>query len=80
MGSDADILVWDPRMHRTISAATHNTSVDVNVFEGLQVTGAPRHVLARGRQVVENGKLQEVKPGAGKFVSRSLFGYAYDQH
>lgn len=53
VGSDADIVVWDPSIARTISAKTHHMNVDNNVFEGMSVKGAPRYVFSRGKKVVE---------------------------
>lgn len=38
-GSDADVIIFDPDLRHTISAATHHSAVDVNVYEGMQVTG-----------------------------------------
>jgi dihydropyrimidinase len=53
VGSDADIVIWDPQVTRTISAATHHMNVDNNIFEGMAVRGRPRYVLSRGRVLVE---------------------------
>jgi dihydropyrimidinase len=40
-GSDADIVIFDPKATKTISRHTHNHAVDFNVFEGMKVTGVP---------------------------------------
>ena len=48
-GSDADIVVWDPEKPLTISAETHHSNVNYNLFEGTEVAGAPEVVLVRGR-------------------------------
>lgn len=72
-GSDADIVVWDPGKKLTISAKTHHTNVNYNLFEGTQVTGAPAVVLVRGKVIVENDQLFG-KAGDGQFVRRSRFG------
>ena len=72
-GSDADIVVWDPEKPHTISAATHHSNVDYNLFEGTQVVGAPRSSSVRGQVIVENDELVG-RPGAGQFVKRARFG------
>ena len=72
-GSDADIVVWDPEKKLTISAKTHHSNVNYNLFEGTQVTGAPEVVLVRGQVIVENDELV-AQPGAGQFVKRARFG------
>ena len=56
VGSDADLVVWDPEATRTISAATHHMKADNNIFEGMVVHGRPRYVLSRGRTVVEDDR------------------------
>ena len=73
VGSDADIVVFDPDRKLTISAATHHSKSDYNLFEGTEVTGTPEVVLLRGQVLVENDELQ-VEPGYGQFVKRAKFG------
>ncbi len=73
VGSDADIVVFDPEKRHTISAATHHSKSDYNLFEGTEVTGAPEVVLLRGSVLVENDELV-AKPGIGRFVQRARFG------
>jgi dihydropyrimidinase len=75
IGSDADLVVWDPRKKHTISAKTHRSNSDYTLFEGTTVTGAPKAVLVRGQVIVQDDKLV-AKPGAGRFVRRSTFGGA----
>src|SRR5436190_8182539 len=72
-GSDADIVVWDPDKKLTISAKTHHSNVNYNLFEGTEVTGAPEVVLVRGQVIVENDELV-AQPGAGQFVKRARSG------
>jgi dihydropyrimidinase len=72
-GSDADIVVWDPEKKLTVSASTHHSNVNYNLFEGTEVTGAPEVVLVRGQVIVENDELV-AQPGAGQFVRRARFG------
>jgi dihydropyrimidinase len=72
-GSDADIVVWDPAKKLTISAKTHHSNVDYNLFEGTEVVGAPEVVLVRGQVIVEHDDLVAA-PGAGQFVKRARSG------
>ena len=73
VGSDADLVVWDPEKKLTISAETHHTNVNYNLFEGTEVQGAPQVVLVRGQVIVEDDELV-AEPGAGSFVKRARFG------
>lgn len=69
VGSDADLVVWDPKRRKTISAKTQQSAIDYNVFEGIEVTGLPRFVLSRGRVSVEESTMKH-EPGHGRFVAR----------
>ncbi|HMJ00486.1 MAG TPA: dihydropyrimidinase [Gaiellaceae bacterium] len=73
VGSDADLVVFDPERKVTISAATHHSKCDYNLFEGTEVTGAPQVVLLRGRVLVEGDELVG-QPGVGEFIRRARFG------
>ena len=70
VGSDADIVVFDPERKVTISASTHHSKSDYNLFEGTEVTGVPEVVLLRGQVLVEDGELV-ASPGIGQFVRAS---------
>ena len=72
-GSDADIVVFDPEKEHTISARTHHSKADYNLYEGTTVVGAPEIVLLRGHVLVEDGELV-ASPGIGQFVKRARFG------
>jgi dihydropyrimidinase len=69
VGSDADIVVWDPRTTSTISAKTHHMRVDYNPYEGRRVKGKAAVVLSRGEVIVEKDKFLG-KKGRGKFIKR----------
>lgn len=72
VGSDADIVIFDPNVERTISAETHHMAVDYNAFEGMKVYGEPVSVLVRGEFVIRNKKFVG-SPGSGKFLKRSKY-------
>jgi dihydropyrimidinase len=71
-GSDADVVVFDPRVERVISAERHHMRVDYSCYEGRKVRGLPEVVLQRGRVLVQDGEFHG-KPGWGTFIPRSRF-------
>jgi dihydropyrimidinase len=73
VGSDADIVVFDPEKHVTITAADQHSKTDYNLYEGTEVTGSPETVLLRGHVLVENDDLV-AQPGIGQYVARAKFG------
>ncbi|MBA2718235.1 MAG: dihydropyrimidinase [Chloroflexi bacterium] len=75
VGSDADIVVYDPAATRTISAATHHMDVDYSCYEGRAVQGRSDIVLSRGAVIVRDGAFTG-KKGHGKFLKRSTADYA----
>ncbi|HUP49381.1 MAG TPA: dihydropyrimidinase [Thermoanaerobaculia bacterium] len=71
VGSDADIVVFDPEEEMTISAKTHHMNVDYSAYEGMKVRGVTKTVLSRGELVIEEGKYVG-QAGRGKFLERGL--------
>jgi dihydropyrimidinase len=69
VGADADIIVWDPEKTKKITAKSQASAIDYNVFEGFEVTGAPRYTLSRGEVVFTDGKIT-AEDGRGRFVER----------
>ncbi len=69
VGSDADLVVWDPEGTRVISAKTHHQNIDFNIYEGMECTGIPAITLSRGRVVWRDGQLSTER-GTGKYISR----------
>ncbi len=69
VGSDADIVVWDPEKEKVISAETQQSAIDYNVFEGHRVKGLPRFTLTRGHVAVHDGEIR-TQEGHGEFVAR----------
>ncbi len=69
VGADADLVVWDPKTKKTITAKTQASAIDYNVFEGFEVEGLPRFTLSRGDVVATEGKV-DAEDGRGRFVER----------
>ncbi len=76
VGSDADLVLWDPNEELTISAKTHHMRVDYSMFEGFHVRGNARDVYSRGELIVSGGKFIG-KPGRGNYLRREARGGAW---
>jgi dihydropyrimidinase len=76
VGSDADIVIFDPDEEMTISAETHHMNVDYSAYEGMKIKGVTKTVLSRGRVVIEDGEYTG-KAGDGQFLKRSTFSGRY---
>jgi dihydropyrimidinase len=75
VGSDADLVVFDPERKETISVNnpnTHHMRVDYNTYEGFQVTGFPDTVVSRGKVVVQNNQYLG-RAGDGRFIKRARY-------
>jgi dihydropyrimidinase len=72
VGSDADIVIFDPAAHDVISAKTHHMRVDYSMFEGIAITGIPKTVLSRGKAVIDSGKFVG-RAGSGQFLRRQTY-------
>ncbi len=70
VGSDADIVVWDPKKRETVSARTHHMNVDYNLFEGRKINGGPEKVFLRGKQIVDGDRWLG-QMGQGQFLKRN---------
>jgi dihydropyrimidinase len=73
VGSDADLVLFDPHKTRILSASTHHSNVDYSLFEGRQVTGKVEKVFLRGQMVVDGDRWLGT-PGAGRYQKRSASG------
>ena len=77
VGSDADLVVWDPTARKTISSATTVSKVGYNIFQGREVTGLPVVTLSHGKVVWVKGELRTER-GAGQYVPRPAFAPVFD--
>jgi dihydropyrimidinase len=69
IGSDADLVVYDPNYRGRISAATQSVNNDYNAFEGFEIDGRPTYVTVRGKAAVEDGQFVGEK-GRGRLLKR----------
>jgi len=72
VGSDADLVIFDPRRKHTISAKTHHMRVDYSMFEGIEVTGMGDVIISKGRVVVDGDKFLG-RAGQGEFLKRATY-------
>ena len=70
-GRDADLVLFDPATTRTIRATDLHHTSDYTPYEGLEVRGAVRSVLVRGRPVIRDGTFVG-RRGDGAFVERAI--------
>ncbi|OFX85384.1 MAG: dihydropyrimidinase [Bacteroidetes bacterium GWF2_33_16] len=69
-GSDADLVIWNPKTEKTISIKNHLSNCDLEIYEGFKTTGAPEFVFTNGEIVVEKGKTNSESKGF--FLKRNL--------
>ena len=69
VGSDADLVIFDPNEKHTLSAKTHHMNVDYSGYEGWEVTGKVKTVLLRGEVAIENNECK-LEKGYGQFIKR----------
>jgi dihydropyrimidinase len=73
VGSDADIVIFDPNAEQVRSAATHHSNCDYNLFEGMRVRGRVETVLSRGKVIIQDNQYLG-RPGDGQFLKRGACG------
>jgi len=73
-GADADIVVYDPKGHTSISVETHHMNMDHSAWEGFEIDGHVDTVLSRGKIVIDGNQYLGVK-GDGKYLKRGLSQY-----
>ena len=69
IGSDADIVIWDPERRVTHGVAMSHQRTDYNLFEGWELTGYPEKVFLRGKLIVDGDEWLG-KAGGGAFLKR----------
>ncbi|RLD17909.1 MAG: dihydropyrimidinase [Bacteroidetes bacterium] len=69
VGSDADLVIFDPNRQHTLSAESHHMRVDYSAYEGWEVTGKVETVILRGEIAIDNGEVQ-INKGYGQFIKR----------
>ncbi|HSL25159.1 MAG TPA: dihydropyrimidinase [Acidimicrobiia bacterium] len=74
VGSDADLVIFDPRKKHTLSAATHHMRTDYSCYEGMEIGGGVDTVLARGKVIVAADQYRG-KKGDGRYLKRDLNQY-----
>ena len=76
VGSDADIVIWDPAMKKTIRDQDQLSNAKYSTYAGWDVIGFPKTTIRRGEIVYDNGKILS-KPGSGKFIAGARFQRPY---
>jgi dihydropyrimidinase len=76
VGSDADLVIWDPEAEHTISARTHHMRVDYSMFEGSRLKGNAERVFSRGVLIVDRAQWLG-KSGHGAFIKRDTYAGAW---
>lgn len=70
-GSDADIVIYDPRVNQTLGADTHHMNLDHSVWEGVEIPGQVRTVLSRGSFVIDH-RSYVGRAGHGRYLRRDV--------
>ncbi len=76
VGSDADIVIFDPNVKHTLSVDTHHMNCDYSAYEGWELTGKCRTTILRGKVVIDEGKA-DVEEGYGQYLPRGKFNRHY---
>ena len=76
VGSDADVVIWDPKFEHTLSVHSHHMHVDYSMFEGRKIKGNAETVISRGEVIVEKSKFSGTS-GRGNFIKRNTYAGAW---
>lgn len=69
VGSDADLVVWDPTAERTFRSDDGHTNADFSLYEGWEITGWPKVTISRGDVIYRDGRIL-MSDGRGLFIRR----------
>ena len=69
VGSDADLVVLDPKLRRVIDGRSMQSGAGYSVYDGREVFGWPRFTVSRGEVVLEDGQVV-AEPGRGQWLRR----------
>jgi len=72
VGSDADMVIFDPKADQVLSRSIALSRADYSAYEGMRVRGMPWLVIQRGRVIAREGKVMG-RPGGGEFLPRTRF-------
>ncbi|OAI43338.1 hypothetical protein AYO42_01715 [Rhizomicrobium sp. SCGC AG-212-E05] len=72
VGSDADIVIWDPAKKMILKDADQLSAAGYTNYAGTEVTGFPKTTIRRGEVVYDNGKIV-AQPGSGRFIAGAKF-------
>ena len=72
VGSDADIVIWDPAKKKILEDADQFSKAGYTAYAGTEVTGFPRTTIRRGEVAYDNGKIV-AQPGSGRFIAGAKF-------
>ena len=76
VGSDADIVVFDPNRSATLGVKTLHMNVDYNPYEGRVVQGSPSTVISNGQVVIEGNSFEEPGTAQGDIFRFAAVEYA----
>lgn len=70
VGSDADLVIFDPNKEHALSVNTHHMNVDYSAYEGWKLKGKCKTTILRGKVAVDNGEVR-INKGYGQFIKRN---------